>query len=147
MAGSWITDRFPSFAEDLRRLVAQHREIEDQPLHLALAYQPAARDPQHIFLFEVIGGTHWEPNSEGDLFETSFLAASGFPLAPGQELHLILTNERELEVALREHWPLAEEIVAAVRDGDYQVLHLDEVGRRELDRIQASARTPELSRG
>jgi hypothetical protein len=53
-------------------------------------------------------------------------------MGPNQQLHLILTNPQELETALREGWPLAAEIVNAVRSRDYQVFHEDEVGQRIL---------------
>ena len=51
MAGSWTADRFPQFEAAIRHLTEQHRELVDEPLHLAVSYLPATRDQQHIFLF------------------------------------------------------------------------------------------------
>jgi hypothetical protein len=147
MAGSWTTDRFPQFADQIHRLVEQHRELEDEPLHLAITYQPAARDQQHIYLLEVVGAFEGSENPGRDLFEGTFGPASGFPLHPGQELHLILTNPSELETALRDGWPLAMELVEAIRAKDYAVLHEDEVGRESLAILQAEAHRREAVRG
>ena len=69
MAGSWTADRFPQFEAAIRRLTEQHRELVDEPLHLAVSYLPAMRDQQHIFLLEVIGGPGESINPERDLFE------------------------------------------------------------------------------
>jgi hypothetical protein len=130
MAGSWTADRFPQFEPAIRRLTEQHRELEDEPLHLAISYLPAMRDQQHIFLFEVIGSLGDGISPERDLFEVTFAATAGFPMGPNEELHLILTNPRELEIALKEGWPLATEVANAIRAGDYKVLHADKAGQR-----------------
>lgn len=147
MAGSWTADRFPQFEAAIRRLTEQHRELVDEPLHLAVSYLPATRDQQHIFLFEVIGGPGESINPERDLFETIFESTPGFPMGPNEQLHLILTNPRELEIALREGWSLASEVVNAIRAGDYKVLYKDEVGERVLDQLEAEARLHEAARG
>ncbi|MGO8902325.1 MAG: hypothetical protein ACLQU5_28845 [Isosphaeraceae bacterium] len=147
MAGSWTADRFPQFEAAIRRLTEQHRELVDEPLHLAVSYLPAMRDQQHIFLFEVIGGPGESINSERDLFEAIFETSPGFPMGPNEQLHLILTNSRELEIALREGWSLASEVVNAFRAGDYEVLYKDEIGKRVLDKLEAEARRQEDARG
>lgn len=59
MAGTWTSERFPQFEPAIRRLTEQHRELEDEPLHLALGYLPRRKGQEvydGIFLFEVIGG-------------------------------------------------------------------------------------------
>ncbi len=112
MAGSWAAERFPQFEAAIRRLTDQHRELVDEPLHLAVSYFPATRDQQDIFLFEVVGGLAEGINPERDLFETTYLPASGFPMGPNEQLHLILTNPHELEIGLEEGWPLVCELVA-----------------------------------
>jgi len=147
MAGSWTADRFPQFEAAIRRLTEQHRELVDEPLHLAVSYLPAMRDQQHIFLFEVIGGPGESINPERDLFEAIFETTPGFPMGPNEQLHLILTNPRELEIALREGWSLASEVVNAIRARDYEVLYKDEVGERVLDKLEAEARRQEEARG
>jgi len=147
MAGSWTADRFPQFEAAIRRLTVQHRELVDEPLHLALSYLPATRDQKHIFLFEVIGGAGESINPERDLFEVTFETTPGFPMGPNEQLHLILTNPQELETALREGWPLACEVVNAVRVGDYKVLYADAPGERVLTMLQAEARRQEAVPG
>jgi len=146
MPGSWISERFPQFEAAIRRLTEQHRELVDEPLHLAVSYLPAERDQQHIFLFEVISTPGESINLERDLFEVTFAATPGFPMGQDEQLHLILTNPRELEIALREGWPLANEVVNAIRAGDYKVLHNDEVGERVLAELRAEAHRVEAAR-
>jgi hypothetical protein len=147
MAGSWTADRFPQFEAAIRRLTDQHRELVDEPLHLALSYLPALRNRQHIFLFEVIGDPGESINPERDLFEAVFETTPGFPMGPGEQLHLILTNPREMEIALREGWSLASEVVNAIRAGDYEVLYKDEIGNQVLDMLEAEALRHEAVRG
>ncbi len=147
MGGSWTSDRFPQFEQAIRRLTEQHRELEDEPLHLAVSYLPARRDQQHIFLFEVVGTPGESMNFERDLFEVTFATTTGFPMAQDERLHLILTNPRELQISLEQSWPLAIEVVNAIRDGDYEILHKDEVGEQALARLQAEAGRREAIRG
>jgi hypothetical protein len=147
MAGSWTSDRFPLFEEAIRRLTEQHRELEDEPLHLAVSYLPTKRDSQHIYLFEVIGTSGESINPEQDLFEAAFATTEGFPMGPNEKLHLVLTNPRELDIALERNWPLASEVVNAIRDGDFKVLYQDDIGQKVLDKLQAEARRLETVRG
>ena len=146
MAGTWTSERFPQFESAIRQLTEQHRQLKDEPLHLAVSYGPQ-RDQQDIFLFEVIGGDH--PLSlDHELFETVFTSTTGFPMRADQNLHLVLATPAELETALREGWPSAEEVRRAVASGDYQVLHADEVGQRLMNWLQSgSRRAEEASRG
>ena len=86
-------------------------------------------------------------NFERNLFETTILSSPGFPMGPNERLHLILTNPHELEIGLEEGWPLASEIVDAIRGGDYQVLQSDDVGQRLLAMLQAEARRRQAVHG
>jgi len=147
MTKSWTSDRFPQFEQAIRRLTEQHRELEDEPLHLAVSYLPAERDRQHIFLFEIVGTPGESISSERDLFEATFATTTGFPMGQDEQLHLILTNPRELQIALSQRWPLASELVNAIRDGDYKVLYKDQVGERILAGLEAEARRQEPVRG
>ena len=147
MAGSWTSARFPQFEAAIRRLTEQHRELEDEPLHLALSYLPAQRDQQDIFLFEVVGSPGESINPERDLFEATFAATPGFPMRQDEQLHLILTNPRELKIAVRDGWPLANEVVNAIHVGDYKVLFRDALGGRLLTLLRAEARRREAARG
>jgi hypothetical protein len=148
MARSWTADRFPQFEAGIRRLAEQHRELVDEPLHLAMSYLPARPDQQHVFLFEVIGGPGESINPERDLFEMTFASTPGLPMGPSHELHLVLTYPRELEIALSEDWPLANELVEAIRRQEYEVLYNDDVGERVLASLLARVgRQEEPSRG
>jgi hypothetical protein len=142
MAGKWTSEQFPQFEAAIRQLTEQHRQLEDEPLHLALAYLPR-RDglevEQGIFLFEVIGGAA-DFFGQDDLFETTFAATPDLPSGLEHTLHLILTTPRELEEALENDWPLAAEIADAVRRGDYKVLHEDSQGRSLLRKIRAATK-------
>ena len=137
MAGSWISERFPQFEKAVRRLTEQHRELKDEPLHLAVCYGPM-RNERDIFLFEVIGNTAEPMSFERDLFEITFSSTPEFPMGAKERLHLILANPQELETALHEHWPLALEIAKAMHSrGDHEVLFADRIGKRLLALIQA----------
>ena len=106
MAGSSTSERLSEHAESVRRLIEQHRELEDEPLHLVVRYLPAPpRDGRHVYLLEVIG-SQWEPNEERDSFEVTYAGTEGFPMRVDERLHLILTNPQELKVALSAGWPL-----------------------------------------
>jgi hypothetical protein len=142
MAGTWASERFPQFESAIRQLTEQHRQLKDEPLHLALSYGPD-REQQDIFLLEVIGGNGDRLSDDRELFETVFNSTSGFPMSTSQRLHLVLTTPAELETALREGWPSANEIRRAVEWGDYRVLHTDEVGQRLLDQLQPESRPKE----
>jgi hypothetical protein len=143
MASEWISETFPQFEPAIRQLTEQHRALEDEPLHLALAYLPR-RDGREvergIFLFEVIGGAADRFGQSGDLFEAAFDAVPGLPTGFDRTLHLILTTPRLLAEALTEDWPLAVEVADAVRRNDYKVLHNDRVGQRVLRQIRAASR-------
>jgi hypothetical protein len=149
MAGAWKSEQFAQFEPALRRLTEQHRALEDEPLHLAVAYLPRRSGQEvteGIFLFEVIGGAADRFGQSGDLFEASFEAVPGLPTGFDRTLHLILTTSRDLEEGLTQGWPLALEVADAVRRGDYQVLHEDPVGRSVLQQIRAAVRPRRSSR-
>ena len=136
MASRWTTDRFPQFADEIRRLTEQHRELEDEPLHLAISYDPGHNE-QDIFLFEVVGRfASGQINPDNDFFEAEYLSTPEFPLASGAKLHLVLTSPEELLVAIERNWPLAAEIRRAVQRGDFQELFSDEEGSRLLGLIR-----------
>jgi hypothetical protein len=98
-------------------LVAEHRQLADEPLLLALYFEPD-RDVGDIFVFEVIdgfGAGHVDRDQK--LFEVSFGSTSSFPLEPGRQLRLVLTNPEEFVVACRDRWPSLEEVRQAIRNG------------------------------
>ena len=129
---TWITQRFPGVERQIRDLARQHRELRDEPLHLAMVYGPG-REPLDIFLFELagnFGGNEVSPDAQ--FFEVTFDSTPGFTMEPNQKLHLVLTNPKEFGAALDQHWQTAEEIRDAVRRGDFEVLHSDEIGQEAL---------------
>ncbi|MCI0639655.1 MAG: hypothetical protein L0Y72_12310 [Gemmataceae bacterium] len=113
---------------------------------MAVAYLPALRDQQHIFLLEVVGGGE-SINTERDLFEATYEATPEFPMGPKEQFHLILTNPTELETALRDGWRLAVELVNAIRAGNYKAIHKDKTGKRVLAILESEARRQEAVRG
>jgi hypothetical protein len=120
-----IVQSFPHFREQVRELVEAHRELEDEPLLLALYYAPERR-PQDVFLFEVLenfGRNMVDPNRE--LFEVEGGSTIDFPMQPDQRLHLVLTNPKELEVAQREGWAAFDELRNAIKRGTYEVIYQD----------------------
>lgn len=141
MAGSWTIDRFPNFEPAVRRLTEQHKQLQDEPLHLALAYQPGpGRDQQDVYLFEVIGNRfEGDVSPDRELFEATFQSTPGFPMELTEKLHLVLTNPEELAVALHENWSSLREVIDAIKWDDYKVLHADEVGSSLIDRLRAAA--------
>ncbi len=146
MAGTWTTQRFPQFEQAIRRLTDQHRELDDEPLHLAIAYQPGPpRDPQDVYLFEIIGG--WsDSNPDKELFETTFEPNDRLQSGFSQRLHMILTTPAEFKTAMEERWKSAEELLQAIRSDDYQVLHSDAIGGEILALIEKAARSREVAR-
>ncbi|MGH7140734.1 MAG: hypothetical protein ACREHD_33800 [Pirellulales bacterium] len=110
--------------------------LQDEPLHLALAYDPG-HNPGDVFLFEVVGGfAGGQPNPERNLFEVTYGNCSGFASTNGEQLHLVLTSPEELQVAVREHWPLAVEVAEAIRQGNFELLFEDDEGSQLLDLIR-----------
>jgi hypothetical protein len=135
----WTIHRFPGLERQIRDLAEQHREFRDEPLHLAIAYQPI-RDPQDIFIFELIGNFGGnEVASDAELFEVTFDSGPSFTMQPGQKLHLVFSNPKEFRAALDQRWPKAEEIRDAVRRGNFEVLHSDEIGRKALELLNERA--------
>jgi hypothetical protein len=136
----WTARRFPALERHIRDLVGQHRELRDEPLHLALIYGPS-RDSRDVFVFELLGnfgGNLISPDAE--LFEVTFGASTSFPLQPGQELHLVLSNPVEFRTALAQRWSTAEEIRDAVRHDKFEELYSDEIGKKAVELLREPAR-------
>lgn len=132
----WTIDRFPGLEHNLRNLAAQHREFQDEPLHLAIAFDPG-HDHKDVFLFELLGnfgGNSISPDAE--FFEASFDSTPQFPMSPGQKLHLILTSPAEFKRAGEERWKSFGKLQDAIRRGDFEVLYKDSIGDDALRFLQ-----------
>ena len=120
----------------LKGVALRHREIEDEPLQLALIYR-ADGDSANLSLFEVHDNFgRNEVDEDRQFFEFGFGPATSLPLADIQKVRLILTNPVELRVALDEGWPSALEVRDAVRRGDFEALFADEVGTALLELLR-----------
>ena len=107
----------PQLMAEVERLVERHRAIDDEPLLLAVYFEPD-RQPGDVFVFEVIDG--FGDNrvaNDRTLMEASYPSTPFFPLADGHRLHLVLTNPAELAVAGRDGWIGLDEVRRAMRDG------------------------------
>ncbi len=137
MPTGWRENGLQAHGDRLRELVKAHRRIEDEPLLLAIAYDPARQNEEgHLYVFEVLenfGGN--EVDSDEDLFEVTYGSTELLPLDQGQELHLILTNPAELRHAVKDGWPLAKELISSIERGDYEVLFASEEARDVQGRL------------
>ena|ERR1035437_1108752 len=73
-------------------LIADHQKIPDERLLLAI-YYASERDPQDLFLFEVIenfGGNGID--DEQELMEVTYASTPDFSLEGNQSLHMVLTS-------------------------------------------------------
>lgn len=124
----FVTERFSvQLAREIRSLVESHKRLQDEPLLLAVCYDPG-RNSGDVFIFEVMdnfGGNMVDP--DGDLFEVEFGASTtvDMRLPAGNKLHLVLTNPTELSVALRAGWKRAREVVTAISNGGFEILFED----------------------
>lgn len=114
---------FPRSEAKVKQLVSEHLKLKDQPLLLAVYFAPD-RDEEDVFLLEVIKGFGADSiDPEQRLFEVTYGSSDAFKMEPGQQLHLVLTNRPETEVAFRDGWEGAREIRETVRQGKFRVLY------------------------
>jgi len=126
----------PGVRAQLENLVAQHRQLDDGPLLLALTYDPP-RALGDLFLFEVVEGFgDGDVSPERNLFEVTFESTAGFPMSRGQRLHLVLTNPDEFRAAASEGWQAFQELRDAVAGDQADVLYSDATGRQLLELIR-----------
>lgn len=125
------TATYPEFEEQVRDLVEQHRKLKNGRLRLAVYFAPPRRDKRDIFLFEVtdgFGGDAIDP--EEKLFEFGYGSTPGFPLPPGANLRMVLTNPTELHHAIDNNWKAVQELRAARKAEQAIVIHADALGKR-----------------
>lgn len=136
MAGTWTSERFPNFASAIKKLTDQHRQLDDEPLHLAVTYMPPGRDQQDIYLFEVVGNLGKSENT--DLFEATFDAPEDFN-SPHRSLHIALTTPEEIQMAEHKKWSLLNQFLSAVKANDYAVLFADDKGTEIMQKLRTLA--------
>jgi len=137
----FAADRFPLFRDSIIKLAKKHRQFKDEPLHLAITYDPG-RDREDIFLFEVLGNFgRNEVDPDKEWFEAAFPSASDFPLEKDQWLHLVLTNPAEFKQSLIEEWPSTKELRKAVCNKQYVVLHKDAKGQAMLKALEGQPKS------
>ena len=108
--------------QQVERLIDEHKNLRDEPLLLAVLFEPD-RHPGDIFLLEVIDGFgSGMIDQDKKLFEVSYSSTASFPLPSGRHLRLVLTSPQEFEIANQEHWASIEEVRHALRAGSAQVL-------------------------
>lgn len=127
--------RFPDLKDQVKRLVQAHRKLKDEPLLLAVYYAPK-RNPKDVFLFEVaenFGGGRVDKDRK--LFEVTYRSTDGFPMAPGQQLRLVLTNPIELDEAVKGNWKHVQELREAFSRKRTDVLFEDTKKGPQLRRL------------
>ena len=127
---------FPKSESKVRQLVSDHLKLTDEPLLLAIYYAPD-REPGDIFLFELIkgfGAGSVDPDQK--LFEVTYGSSGSLRLEPGQELHLVLTNPQELEIAFNDQWETAMEIRSAIKRKRFRVMYEDRSAKKFMEIIR-----------
>lgn len=125
----WTADHFPEFEEGIRRLAQEHRAFADEPLHLAILYDPRREGTGDVFLFEVVGNFGAgaiDPDSV--LLETAFEPASDMNLR-NRRLRLVLTSPEEFRAAASGDWPQIQELKGSIGRGEARVLFQDDIGK------------------
>ncbi len=128
-----VTTAPPDLKTHLEKLVGEHRRLADEPLLLAVYFEPE-RQQGDVFVFEVIEG--FGDNRVDDdrkLFEVSYASTPSFPLSDGHRLHLVLTNPLELAFASGQGWTGLDEVRRAARQGRAVTIYADP-SRPELER-------------
>jgi hypothetical protein len=127
----------PEKLAQVQKLVDAHKLLKEEPLLLAI-YYTSPRAPDDFSIFEVIenfGSNSVDPDKE--LFEVTYESSAQFPMHEGQQLRLVLTNPRELQVALQERWALLEEVRDAVKQRRAKVIWQDPIGAKFLESLRA----------
>ena len=127
------TTTFPQYEKALHELVRHHRKLKGERVVLAVYFNPQRKPFEDVCLFEVIEGFGPEqPDpADGDLFQFGYGNTPGFPLPPGVNLRMVLTNPHELRKAIAEKWKAVGELRAARSKADEAiVLHSEGEGNK-----------------
>ena len=114
---------YPYYQDLVRDLVEQHRELVEEPLLLAIYYEPH-RLVGDVFLFEVLdhfrGGALDE---SGDILEVLYGSTVHFVLEPMDAmLHILLSNPDEFRAATGRDTTKIKELREAFRNGKAQIV-------------------------
>lgn len=117
------------YADRMKTLVASHRKVKGQVLHLALWYN--IDDRKDLYLLEIVGGF---PNGGGDpeLFTVQFSGSDKFPMLRRGKLYLTLVNPDEVMTAFKDSWRGTQEIKSSLKRGKFLVLFQDKHGKQLL---------------
>jgi len=127
---------FPGAGAAVRGLVHEHLKLTDEPLLLAVYYAPH-REEHDIFLFEIIAGFGADQVADDrEIFEVTYSDRKNFPLDPGQNLHLVLTNLPEFQKAVRENWPAIVELRDAIAANRYEIAYESAEGRKLAEMLK-----------
>jgi hypothetical protein len=128
---------FPSvaevYADNIRALVASHRKVKGQILHLALWYK--TNDRKNLYLLEIVDGFP-HGNGDSELFTVEFAGSDRFPIRRQGKLYLTLVNPEEAITAFEESWRGTHEIRSSLKRGDFIVLFHDKHGKQLLDQLR-----------
>ena len=117
---------YPNYAEQMKELVAQHRELVEEPLLLAIYYSPG-RDENDVFLFEVLDNFNGASiETDGDLLEVLYGSTPHFDLHDRDaRLHIVLTSPEELLKAAANGTKRFQEVKQALADHRSQIIYGD----------------------
>ena len=131
-----VTAPFNEYNLQMRELIEYHLQLPEIRVILALRFQPE-RLPEDVFLFEVIDNFGAGLlDDKKTLFEIAYDSSEEFPMKAHSQLHLVLTHPVEIDLALREQWPSAQEIRNAVLAGKCETLFSDAEGKQILERLR-----------
>lgn len=121
------------YGERMKALVASHRKVKDQILHLALWYN--IDDRKNLYLLEIVDGF---PNGSGDpeLFTVQSTGSDKFPLRRQGKLYLTLVNPVEAMTAFKDSWRGTPEIRAALKRGNFMTLFQDKRGKQLFEQLR-----------
>jgi hypothetical protein len=119
----------------LKKVVQEHLKIKDEPLLLAVHYTPP-NPGRDIYLFEIAGRFGLETvDPDRKMFEIGYGSTTGFPLAPGQELRLLITNPTEWRTAVDQNWSAIQLLRKAINGNRARVLHATKEGAKLWEMI------------
>jgi len=115
--------------------VQEHLKIKDEPLLLAVHYTPP-NSGQDVYLFEIAGKFGLETvDPDRKIFEIGYGSTTGFPLTPGQELRLLITNPTEWRTAVDQDWKAIRVLRKAAEGNRAQVLYHTKEGAKLWEMI------------